>query len=137
MNKVKAWIEPYKVYLTRTNMEIAAVVLMILSAFSVFTASFPSQGTLELDGKKMVYKGALVRGKMNGQGKLTFENGDSYQGQFRNGIFDGQGKFTSSKGWTYEGHFSKGLADGQGTLITQSKVEYKGNFKQGIYQHAN
>lgn len=137
MDKLKEWYETYKVYLTRTNLEIAAVVVICLSAFSVFTASFPSQGRLELDGTKMVYQGSLVRGKMNGKGKITFENGDSYEGQFRNGSFDGQGQFTSAKGWNYKGHFSSGLADGQGTLTTQSKVEYKGKFKQGIYQHAN
>ena len=71
---------------------------------------------------------------MNGQGTMTFQNGDSYSGQFRNGIFDGKGTFTSQAGWKYEGDFSKGQADGQGKLTTEGNVVYEGTFKQGIYQ---
>ena len=137
MDKVKEFYDKYKIYLTRPNLELAAVTVIVLSALLVFTSGIPGKGVLTLDQGKIKYDGSLVRGKMNGQGKVTFENGDSYQGHFRNGVFDGQGTFTSQAGWKYEGNFVKGQADGQGTLTTEGNVVYKGTFKQGIYQNAD
>ena len=127
MDKLKEFYNRYQHYLTRTNFEIVAVTLIALSAILVFTSNIPDKGVLTLD------KGAIK----DGQGTLTFKNGDKYEGDFKNGIFDGKGKFTSKSGWKYEGEFSKGQADGQGTLTTEQKVVYKGKFKQGIYQNAH
>ena len=137
MEGLRAFYERYKVYLTRKNMELLAVTIVIISAISVFTAGIPSKGVLKLDNGKIVYDGSLVRGKMNGQGTLTFDNGDKYVGTFRNGTFNGQGTFTAAKGWKYEGTFANGQPEGKGKLTTQSNVIYEGTFKQGIYQHAN
>ena len=137
MDKLKEFYNRYQHYLTRTNFEIAAVTLIALSAILVFTSNIPDKGVLTLDKGAIKYDGSLVHGKMDGQGTLTFKNGDKYEGDFKNGIFDGQGKFTSKSGWKYEGEFSKGQADGQGTLITEQKVVYKGKFKLGIYQNAH
>ena len=134
---MKAFYEKYQVCLTRRNLELIAVTIMVISAISVFTTGIPGKGVLKLDGDKIVYDGSLVRGKMNGQGTLTFDNGDKYVGNFRNGSFNGQGTFTSAKGWKYEGTFANGQPEGKGKLTTQSNVIYEGTFKQGIYQHAN
>ena len=46
---------------------------------------------------------------MNGQGKLTFENGDAYEGEFSNGIFNGKGTYKSAQGWTYTGQFKMAM----------------------------
>ena len=62
----------------------------------------------------MTYTGTTIQGKMNGQGKMTFENGDTYEGEFVDGYFQGTGTYTSKDGWTYEGQFVKGQADGHG-----------------------
>ncbi len=53
------------------------------------------------------YNGYVVANKMNGQGKLTFDNGDVYEGQFTNGIFHGQGTYTSASGWVYTGNLKR------------------------------
>ena len=103
MDKVKEFYDKYKVYLTRQNLELLAVTVIVLSAILVFTSGIPGKGVLTLEQGKIKYDGTLVRGKMNGQGTMTFQNGDSYSGQFRNGIFDGKGTFTSQAGWKYEG----------------------------------
>ena len=124
MDKLKEFYNRYQHYLTRTNFEIAAVTLIALSAILVFTSNIPDKGVLTLDKGAIKYDGSLVHGKMDGQGTLTFKNGDKYEGDFKNGIFDGKGKFTSKSGWKYEGEFSKGQADGQGTLITEQKVVF-------------
>ena len=126
MDKVKEFYDKYKVYLTRQNLELLAVTVIVLSAILVFTSGIPGKGVLTLD-----------QGKIKYDGTMTFQNGDSYSGQFRNGIFDGKGTFTSQAGWKYEGDFSKGQADGQGKLTTEGNVVYEGTFKQGIYQNAH
>ena len=134
---MKEFYETYKVYLTRNNLEIAALVVIILSALMVFLSAIPSQGVLILDKGAIRYDGSLVRGKMNGKGTVTFKNGDTYTGNLVNGSFSGYGKFKSKDGWTYEGQFVNGQPEGKGTLTTEANVVYKGTFKQGIYQNAH
>ena len=128
MDTLKEFYEKYKIYLTRHNLELLAVTVIVLSAMVAFTSGIPSQGALTLD------KGAL---KYNGQGTLTFKNGDTYKGNFKNGTFNGKGTFTAKAGWKYEGNFVNGQPEGQGKLTTENNVVYKGKFKQGIYQNAH
>ena len=122
-------------FLTRKNAELASLVLIILCALTLFTGRASSQKTLTLDQGKITYHGYVQANKMNGKGKLTFDNGDTYTGQFKNGIFDGKGTFTSKDGWVYVGDFKQGQAHGKGKLTTKTKAVYQGTFKQGIYQH--
>ena len=136
MDTLKALYEKYKIYLTRHNLELLTVTVIVISAIVAFTSGIPSQGVLTLDKGAIKYNGSLVRGKMSGQGTLTFKNGDVYKGHFKNGMFNGQGTFTAKAGWKYEGNFVNGQADGQGKLTTENNVVYKGKFKQGIHQNA-
>ncbi len=114
MEKFKEIFEKYRVYLTRPRIEIATVLLIAICAVSVFLLNIPKKGVLTLDNGALVYDGTLVRGKMNGQGTMTFENGDQYTGEFNNGAFNGKGTFQSKSGWKYEGDFVNGQAEGQG-----------------------
>lgn len=91
MDALKEFYEKYKIYLTRHNLELLAVTVIVLSAMVAFTSGIPSQGALTLDKGTIKYNGSLVRGKMNGQGTLTFKNGDVYKGYFKNGTFNGKG----------------------------------------------
>ena len=134
MEKLKEIFEKYRVYLTRPRIEIATVLLIAICAISVFLLNTPKQGVLTLDNGALVYDGTLVRGKMNGQGTMTFENGDQYTGDFNNGAFNGKGIFQSKSGWKYEGDFVNGQAEGQGKLTTEQEVVYEGTFKQGVFQ---
>ena len=48
------------------------------------------------------YSGDLIEGVRDGNGKLTWSNGDFYQGTFKNGLRHGRGTFEESKnGLTY------------------------------------
>ena len=82
---MKEFYETYKVYLTQKNLEIAALVVIVLSALLVFLSAIPGQGVLTLDKGAIRYDGSLVRGKMNGKGTVTFKNGDTYTGNLVNG----------------------------------------------------
>ncbi|HFI0796031.1 TPA: hypothetical protein ACGO6M_001662 [Streptococcus suis] len=124
-------------FISRQKIEILSLFLVFVCALSVFTSRIGNKQTITLDNGKLQYNGYVVASKMNGQGKLTFENGDVYEGQFKNGIFNGKGTYTSTSGWTYAGEFKNGYADGQGKLTTEGKAVYEGRFKQGIYQNEN
>ena len=130
----KDLLKTYLGQLTRERLEWAAVIILLLCALSVLKMPFGSHTTLKFDKDKIVYVGRVKNNKMNGQGKLTYKNGDQYQGQFVNGQFEGQGTFRSKTGWSYKGEFSKGQANGKGTLTTADGKKYSGRFKQGIYQ---
>lgn len=123
-----------KIRLARWQLEILLLVIMVICGLSVFTIKLGSQTSLTYDDGKISYTGHVVNHRMNGQGKLTYANGDTYEGNFVNGVFDGQGTFTSNVGWTYEGSFKNGQADGQGKLTAKDQQVYQGEFKQGIYQ---
>ena len=53
---MKDFYETYKVYLTRKNLEIAALVVIILSALMVFLSAIPGQGVLTLDRERPLRK---------------------------------------------------------------------------------
>ncbi|MGT2907000.1 hypothetical protein [Streptococcus dentiloxodontae] len=120
--------------LDRIFFERIALLVIALCALSLIMVTFKSKETLTYDNGKITYTGYVVNHRLNGQGTLTYANGDTYKGEFKNGVFQGQGTFTSNEGWTYTGNFKSGQAEGQGKLTTQDGVIYKGTFKQGIYQ---
>ena len=91
MENIKKLFEKYRVYLTRPRLELATVVVIGFCAVLVFLGTIPKKGTLKLNGETILYDGSLVRGKMNGQGTVTFPNGDTYTGEFRMVLLMGRG----------------------------------------------
>ncbi|MBX9764969.1 MAG: peptidase C13 [Pseudomonadaceae bacterium] len=82
------------------------------------------------DGSR--YRGEVINGLLQGQGRLDYGDGSHYQGQFKDGQFNGQGIYTYADGGRYEGHFVKGLPSGEGHL-SSSDFDYRGEFRQGQY----
>ncbi|RRV06272.1 peptidase C13 [Pseudomonas sp. v388] len=78
------------------------------------------------------YAGEFERGQRQGRGEWHASNGDIYIGGFENGLFHGQGKFTNRAGGSYVGGFKLGRRDGEGTL-KETGVLYRGQFKDGLY----
>ncbi|CEL31689.1 C13 family peptidase [Pseudomonas fluorescens] len=76
------------------------------------------------------YRGELVDGLLQGQGRVDYPNGSWYAGQFDKGQWHGQGEWHGSNGEIYRGQFQQGLFDGQGSLTTNAS-SYTGGFKQG------
>ncbi|MBD9589192.1 caspase family protein [Pseudomonas sp. PDM03] len=76
------------------------------------------------------YRGDLVNGLLQGQGRVDYPNGSWYAGSFDKGQWHGQGEWHGSNGELYRGNFNQGLFDGQGTLTT-SGSSYTGGFKAG------
>ena len=76
------------------------------------------------------YRGELVDGLLQGQGRVDYPNGSWYAGAFDKGQWHGQGEWHGSNGEVYRGNFQQGLFDGQGTLTTTAG-SYSGGFKLG------
>ena len=76
------------------------------------------------------YRGDVVNGLLQGQGRIDYPNGSWYAGDFHNGLWHGKGEWHASNGDTYKGGFANGLFEGQGTLTTHGGV-YVGGFKLG------
>ncbi|MHC8335967.1 C13 family peptidase [Pseudomonas sp. LB3P25] len=76
------------------------------------------------------YRGELVNGLLQGQGRIDYPNGSWYAGDFDKGQWHGQGEWHGSNGEVYRGEFNQGLFDGKGTLTT-SGSSFTGGFKAG------
>jgi hypothetical protein len=76
------------------------------------------------------YRGDLVSGLLQGQGRVDYPNGSWYAGGFDQGQWHGQGEWHGSNGEVYRGSFNQGLFDGKGQLTT-SGSSYTGGFKAG------
>jgi hypothetical protein len=54
------------------------------------------------------YVGTFVKGKPDGKGTYTWENGARLEGTFKAGMANGPGVYVSAKGVRYEGDFENG-----------------------------
>lgn len=76
------------------------------------------------------YRGELVNGLLQGQGRIDYPNGSWYAGDFDKGQWHGQGEWHGSNGEVYRGGFKLGLFDGKG-ILTTSGSSFTGSFKAG------
>jgi hypothetical protein len=112
--------------------------VLVLAAWSFAVAATPAPDAITPDGG--LYYGPLVAGKMQGQGRIEWDNGARYEGGFDNGLFSGKGRLQSGAGDTYEGDFVRGLKSGTGRLVMHSGAIYVGEFRddefsgQGRYE---
>ena len=91
----------------------------MLEGYGIKTAS---------DGK-YTYEGEFVNGKYEGNGKLTYTNGDYYEGTFVNDEFTTGKVRKSYLGDVYEGTWKNGHRS-RGTLTYSNGDVYKGTFKE-------
>ena len=78
------------------------------------------------------YQGQFKDGQWHGQGRWLGPTGDRYEGEFRNGLFHGQGRYSFADGSSFEGEFRQGSLNGQGSYHQQD-LSYKGAFRDGLY----
>ncbi|BBP79575.1 peptidase C13 [Pseudomonas gingeri NCPPB 3146 = LMG 5327] len=76
------------------------------------------------------YRGEVINGLLQGQGRIDYPSGSWYAGQFDKGQWHGDGEWHGSNGEVYKGQFQQGLFHGQGTLTTHDS-SYTGAFKLG------
>ncbi len=76
------------------------------------------------------YRGEVVNGLLQGEGRIDYPNGSWYAGTFKDGQWHGQGEWHGSNGEVYRGQFAEGLFQGLGDLTTPGS-HYAGTFKHG------
>ncbi|MNM53136.1 Peptidase C13 family protein [compost metagenome] len=76
------------------------------------------------------YRGEVVDGLLQGEGRIDYPNGSWYAGTFKDGQWHGQGEWHGSNGEVYRGQFAKGLFQGLGELTTPGS-HYAGTFNHG------
>ena len=77
------------------------------------------------------YEGEIKIGLPNGQGILTFPDGEKYVGEYKDGERNGQGTYTWNDGGKYVGEYKDGLKNGQGTYTFLNGDKYEGEWKDG------
>lgn len=101
---------------------------LLLAACGDGEPLLPADAVLPDGGR---YRGEVVNGLLQGEGRIDYANGMYYQGQFKDGLFEGPGKWHGASGETYTGTFHQGLFAGQGELVYGNGMRYQGSFKQG------
>ncbi|WP_434704031.1 peptidase C13 [Pseudomonas sp. Z1-12] len=100
---------------------------LLLTACGAGESPLPPDARLPDGGR---YRGDLVDGLLQGQGRIDYPNGSWYAGQFDKGQWHGTGEWHGSTGEVYRGQFHQGLFHGQGSLTTPTS-SYTGGFKLG------
>ena len=78
-----------------------------------------------------VYEGCVVKGLAEGQGKMTWSNGDVYEGNWKDGKREGRGTITWSNGAKYDGDWKDGKMEGKGKYTYSDGTKYDGDWKDG------
>ncbi len=76
------------------------------------------------------YRGEVVAGLLQGEGRLDYPNGGWYRGLFKDGLLEGPGEWRGPGGERYVGDFHLGLFEGQGTLRYADGTTYEGHFER-------
>lgn len=101
---------------------------LLLAACGDGEPLLPADAVLPDGGR---YRGEVVDGRLQGEGRLDYANGAFYAGHFKDGLFEGQGTWQGAGGERYQGQFHLGLFHGQGELVYADGTRYEGGFRQG------
>ncbi|OMJ72179.1 hypothetical protein SteCoe_29446 [Stentor coeruleus] len=85
---------------------------------------------ISTDNRK--YIGNFHLDRIEGFGRMIFENGDVYEGEFLNGQAHGKGKYIQKNGAVYSGEFKKDKQHGIGTELWCNGCKYEGSYKKGM-----
>ncbi|MDG9925558.1 MULTISPECIES: C13 family peptidase [unclassified Pseudomonas] len=77
------------------------------------------------------YRGEVIDGRLQGEGRIDYANGTYYQGRFKDGLLEGLGEWHGASGERYKGEFHLGLFEGQGEFVYGEGTRYQGGFRQG------
>lgn len=104
------------------------ILALLLAACGDGEPLLPADAVLPDGGR---YRGEVIDGRLQGEGRIDYANGMYYQGRFQDGLFEGPGEWHGASGESYKGEFHLGLFEGQGELVYGDGTRYLGGFKQG------
>ena len=101
--------------------------ILLLAACGDGESLLPPDARLPDGGR---YRGEVVNGLLQGEGRIDYPNGSWYAGSFKDGQWHGQGEWHGQNGEVYRGQFAEGLFQGLGDLTTPGS-HYAGTFSHG------
>ncbi|MBC9249247.1 peptidase C13 [Pseudomonas alcaligenes] len=101
---------------------------LLLAACGDGEPLLPANAVLPDGGR---YRGEVVDGLLQGQGRLDYASGAWYAGGFKDGLQEGRGEWHSADGSHYAGEFHQGLFADHGKLTYSDGSWYEGQFKLG------
>lgn len=115
------------------------VLFISLTTFAQSNKSLCAESVAYCEGKVIfengnTYNGEFAYGVPNGKGLMKFQGGSEYLGDFKNGNMEGQGAILLASGDSYIGDWKNGEADGDGTYKKNNGSSFKGKFKNGMRQ---
>ena len=103
---------------------------LLLAACGDGEPLLPANATLPDGGR---YRGEVVDGLLQGNGRLDYRNGSWFVGTFKDGQLQGAGEWHGANGEQYLGEFQQGVFHGQGHLRDGNGGDYEGEFKLGQF----
>ncbi|MFN2644085.1 MAG: C13 family peptidase, partial [Burkholderiales bacterium] len=110
---------------------ILRLLLCSLAAVSLVHAAGGEPEAITPDGGR--YFGPLVNGRLEGHGRVEWQNGKLYEGAFAGGLYNGRGTLTGADGRRYTGDFVDGQFQGRGRFEAASGEIYEGDFEKGEF----
>src|SRR5256885_16247296 len=107
------------------------LIACFLSAAVNSAALSATPDAITVDGGR--YYGPLASGKLNGSGRIEWDNGASYIGEFVNGLMSGRGRLKFANGNIYEGEVRAGMLSGRGRFEGPEREGYEGEVQQDYY----
>lgn len=101
---------------------------LLLTACGKGESLLPANAILPDGGR---YRGEVVDGLLQGQGRVDYSNGSWYAGQFKDGQPEGTGEWQDGIGAHYQGQFHLGQFHGSGVLERADGSRYEGAFNLG------
>ena len=89
------------------------------------------QGKGRLAMKGLLYEGEFFNNLFNGEGKITYENGDVFNGHWVDGLKHGYGELRSKNGKVYKGQYENDEKMGEGIMVWPDKRRYQGDWVNG------
>ena len=86
---------------------------LLLAACGDGEPLLPADAVLPDGGR---YRGEVVDGRLQGEGRLDYANGAYYQGQFKDGLFEGPGTWQGAGGERYTGGFRHDQSPDEGRV---------------------
>jgi hypothetical protein len=108
---------------------LCSAVLLAVLAVGPVAAQTPM--AITPDGGR--YYGSLRDGKLQGHGRIEWDNGNLYEGAFEDGVFSGRGRLKGADGRLYDGDFARGQFNGRGRFESPSGEIYEGDFQAGEF----
>ena len=78
-----------------------------------------------------MYQGNMSQGQMNGQGRLSYPNGECYDGAWSSGERHGHGCYQYRDGSKFEGEWKHDKIDGKGIAVYSNGNRYEGEWREG------